>query len=398
MNKRRRSFGFALVISIIILTATGQYATAQSIPIRATEPQPFFYPAPTDSFDPVNASDTDLAAFGFPRRPPLESAAYTKWVTRMRNVKRRILNPIAQTTNIQHGGAAGSRALVTGGGAVSNGSDSFNWSGALASGVSGWFSANASYIDIAFQVPTVIAPQTDTSCQYGPYETSIWGGIDGWYQFPGANDVLQAGVNIGAAGSGSCSLFYSAWYEWWTSQCTTSGNPSLPCYQTNVNLSINPGDYMYIVVTYSTTSPNGSAFISDQSTGDYVSVTFNEPPPINSITQYQGYNAEWIVERPSIGGSVVNLANYRGNAGPTGTEVWLDADYSDNTIYGGAYAIGYGPESTITVLDMTCPPWNPSSLCSIWGPDLSVGVYYPPNPNGGFYGVFAYPAGPVIHQ
>lgn len=370
--------------------AAGQLALAQ-VPPAAAQPQPFFYPSAPESFNATAASDAELALYGLPARPPQGSAAYSTWAARMANARTRIPNPVATTTAIQHTAAV--KAALPG---IANDTNSVNWSGALASGVSGYFLANASFIDIAFQVPTIVPPKTDPGCQYGPYMTAIWGGMDGWYQFPGSNDVLQAGVNLTACYTGAA---YQPWYEWWTSQCAQNGGTP-PCYQTNLNLAVNPGDYMYIRVAYYTSGNNGYngyAFVSDQSSGQYVAVSFNEPPPINATTQYQGANAEWIVERPSLS-SYVDLLNYLGNAGPSGTEVYLGADYSDNTIYGGAWGIGYGSESTITVVDMTCPPWNPTSACTNWGPYLSVGVYYPPNPNGGYYGIFAYPAGPVLQQ
>lgn len=375
---------FRRFIAVLALGAGG-FAFAQAPP---AQPQPFFFPSPPENFSPAAASDAELALYGFPARPPQGSAGYSIWASRMANAKSRIPNPVATTTSIQHTGAV--KAMLPG---IANDTYSVNWSGALASGESGYFLANASFIDIAFQVPTIVPPKTDPTCQYGPYMTAIWGGMDGWYQFPGSNDVLQAGVNLSTCYTGAA---YQPWYEWWTSECAQNGGTP-PCYQTNLNLSVNPGDYMYIRVAYYTSGDNGYAFVSDQTSGLYVAVSFNEPPPINSTTQYQGANAEWIVERPSVG-SYVDLLNYLGNAGPSGTEVYLGADYSDNTIYGGAWGIGYGPEDTITVVDMTCPPWNPTSACTNWGPYLSVGVYYPPNPNGGYYGIFAYPAGPVLQQ
>jgi len=234
--------------------------------------------------------------------------------------------------------------------------------------------------------------------------TSVWGGMDGWYQFPGANDVLQAGVTISTCNPTS-QVQYQAWYEWWNSQCYNFGNLP-PCSMQNVSLTVNPGDWVYIRVAYYTSGSNngnngynGYAFISNQTTGKYYPpVQFNEAAPINSTTLYQGANAEWIVERPSWNNVTTDLANYSGHAGPSGTEVWLAADYGTNST--GAWSIGYGSESTISVAYMTCPPWNPISNCSSlkWGTELSVGVYYPPNPNGGYYGVFAYPTGPVVQQ
>jgi hypothetical protein len=370
------------LLAVVIAVTVGQHAFAQTSAGGIS-----FYPAPPNGFNPVAASDSELTLYGFPARPPLGSVAYSAWASRMANLKTRTANPVVQTT--------GKHSTLRAPGAPLQASTytSASWSGVVASGVSNYFSANASYIDISFQVPTIVPPTTDPNCSmYGPYSTAIWGGMDGF----GNNDLLQAGVNLDAtAGFSGCSLSYTAWYEWYTSQCLES---SPPCYQTSVSLTIHPGDWIYIQVAYYTSGNsgyNGYALISNQTTGIYPPpAMFNEPPPVNSTTQYQGATAEWIVER--LGGQ--NLLNFRGNAGPTGTQLWLAADYSDDSIYGGAYSIGYGPESTISLVDMICPPWNPSSNCPNNSTTISYGTYYPPNPNGGYYGVFVYPTGPAVSQ
>ena len=164
---------------------------------------------------------------------------------------------------------------------------------------------------------------------------------------------------------------------------------------------------MYIVVTYHTTSPNGSAFISNQTTGYYVSVSFNQPPSSQSGNQYAGSTAEWIVERPGPLNSSTdyNLGNYNVPTGPNGY-LWLYPDYYSPSL-GGVIAAGSDPAAN-TIFDyMYCTPedWNPGGACPLvngYGQFISYLYYQPSNPNGGaciWPGTLClYPTGPAASQ
>jgi hypothetical protein len=237
----------------IVAFSSGSRALAQTSAGTENAPQPFFYPAPPEGFDPVAASDVDLKAYGFPRRPTPGSTGYTNWVNAVGNAKYRLANPIAEPTDVQHrhaGLASASQFLQAGPGYTSSSAESANWSGLVVSGVPGYFVTDGSFVEATFTVP----PIGYENCSYAPYMTSVWAGMDGWAGTAGPNDVLQAGLTASA-----CPTSYKAWYEWYTLGCTVNNNPSYPCFEWDVNLPISEGDELYIIVTYYSSSPNGSA-------------------------------------------------------------------------------------------------------------------------------------------
>lgn len=330
---------------------------AQPTPPNPNTPQPYFYPAPPPGFDPVVATDANLAAYGFPKRPSASDPYYPTWAKMVSNAKIRIANPIATTTELIHGSKHGSVSNTSAAvGGVANGNDyTWNWSGAEVyyPNTPGYFAQNGSTTYIAFQQPVL----GTENCIYAPYHASVWTGFDGSL----STDLLQAGTDV--VYNSNCSTSYVAWYEWYVPNCTVN-SPSYPCYETTVNLSVNPGDAMYIAVTYNTSSPNGTAWISDQTTGDYVSVGFNEPPP----GAFPGNTADWIVERACANDQCsvfTDLADYSNPDGPYGY-LWIYPDYYTPSL-GDVIAAGSDPASTSTFDYMLCDTsyWNPSSACPL---------------------------------
>lgn len=130
-----------------------------------------------------------------------------------------------------------------------------------------------------------------------------WVGIDGWGGTPGANDLIQAGINETAVdqANGTCgapSNFYiSVWWE------------ILPQYQTEVLIpswndgstaTANPGDQITVTIGQVSSSdctslPSGYTCwgieVEDNTTGE----TFITDQPYDG----PGSSAEWIVEDPS---------------------------------------------------------------------------------------------------
>jgi len=68
-----------------------------------------------------------------------------------------------------------------------------------------------------------------------------------------------------------------------------------------------------VVVTYHTTSPHGSMWLVNEGTGAWTSFGFNQPSSPLPNTSYAGDTAEWVVERPQIGGVLADLENYGSN-------------------------------------------------------------------------------------
>jgi hypothetical protein len=162
-------------------------------------------------------------------------------------------------------------------------------------------------------------------------------GFDG---FTSSTDVLQAGTEADALCFGGTTFaYYSAWFEWYPfAEVRIGGFP------------VSGGDLIGTTVWYTTSAPNGHAYIVDYTTQQSTGVNFSIP----GGTTYQGNSAEWILERPGIGGGLANLANYV-------ADQW-------NIAYayagGNYYEPVYGPGTTQYAITMTCPPWTPSANCT----------------------------------
>lgn len=255
--------------------------------------------APPVGFDPMSASDEDLAYHGFPPRPNqvTDSKAYASWVEAMSHSKTRVTPKLEQTA-IYHGPAqikknASSNAMAAHPGlpqAPSNTLYSSNWSGYVAfSGATSYGSSSYYYLINDMVIP--IAQQRPGACTGGWAYGSEWNGIDGW----GSSDVLQAGVEFDAYCNGSTrSAYYSAWYEWYPyGEVRISGFP------------VAPGDDMFVEVWH-TSATQGYAYLVNYNTNQTVEVGFTAPPGVS----LKGNSAEWVVEAPTVGGSLATMVDY----------------------------------------------------------------------------------------
>ena len=255
--------------------------------------------APPAGFDPIAASDEELQYHGFAPRPnqTTEPKAYAIWVKAMQHSKTRMMPTLEQTT-IFHGPAKPQKlanpTAVESNAALSqqpsNTYYSSNWSGYVDfSGASKYGSTSFYYIVNDMTVP--IAQQPLGTCSGSWDWGSEWNGIDGW----GSGDVLQAGVEFDAYCSGSTRVpYYSAWYEWYPyGEVRISGLP------------VTGGDDMFVEVWH-TSATQGYAYLVNMDTNQYVEVGFTAYPGYGLI----GNSAEWVVERPSVGGSLTTLTNF----------------------------------------------------------------------------------------
>jgi hypothetical protein len=143
----------------------------------------------------------------------------------------------------------------------------------------------------SWTVPSVAPPASGD----GDWWSVAWIGIDGW----NSADVLQAGTgqHIRRSG-GNITTEYFVWYEWWPYNWTEI-----------TSLIVHPGDTVSAFVRYLgivNGIGQGMATLSNLSTGVSTSVHLTAPPD----TTLQGNCAEWIMERPSINGQLVNLPEY----------------------------------------------------------------------------------------
>ena len=333
------SWKVSIGISLALAMAFISPAVAQPTPAQNID-EPIFYPAPPAGFDPVAASDAELAQYGLPPRPDQnEPVLYAHWQKMVTGPQTRLTNPTVQTTNLINGTAIGRQDQLSIGNTVAT--NSSNWSGYALTAANGTFKSNNSFVFGEWVVPAVGVD----NCSYSPYAASQWVGIDGAFI---SGDVLQAGTAETA-----CGTSYVAWYEWFTTGCTGSST-SYPCYQTNVSMAVNPGDIVATEVWYTSSAPQGHAYMYNYQTQQSFSVAFYQPAG-SSGSAYEGNTVEWVAEQPGlVGGGLEDLANY--------VAALMNIAYA----YNGSYFYpASSPSGTTTYnITMTCPPWNPSSACT----------------------------------
>jgi hypothetical protein len=245
--------------------------------------------APPEGFDPLTASDADLAYYGFPPRPN-DSADYESWAKAMAASGERIA-PILEETNIYHG------PLRKAPGGDANTSTSSNWSGYVHLGNAKSYGPS-SYATVSTNITVPTAQVADGTCTGVPDFASGWVGIDG----DGSDDVLQDGIEFDAiCDKGEKATFYSAWIEWF------------PHSEDRINFPIAPGQHFFIEV-WSTSATSGHFFIENVTKGKHTTLSLSAP----GKTKLVGNSAEWITERPGVNGGLATLTNY-------GSQTYTDA-------------------------------------------------------------------------
>jgi len=239
---------------------------------------------PPEHFDAIHASDEDLAAYGFPPRPEAATAtaAYTNWAAAVGAGPERLV-PRLLRTEVYH-----RPRIATFGGGAFTAQTSTNWSGyAFRHGATVWSGNSFNRIAANLVVPAVTARTCDDTWNYA----ASWIGLDGY----ASNDVLQAGVEEDATcGMDGTQTYYSPWYEWYPNASTRIAN-----------LTAAPGQSFYVHV-WATSATAGHAYLQNLNANQSVSLDFTAP----SGTRLIGESAEWIVESPSVGGTVATLPGY----------------------------------------------------------------------------------------
>lgn len=257
--------------------------------------------APPTSFDALNASDEDLAAYGLPPRPDANNSpkAFASWKRAMLASKTRLTGVTLEPRNMVHGPAkiaspnsntASSNAANAAN--TENTSYSYNWSGVAAFSPASSYNYSTSFYWVIGEHVVPVAREPFGVCDGLWDYSSSWYGIDGW----DSNDVLQAGTESDAycVPPGYTGTYYGGWIEWYPyGSVGISGFP------------VSPGDDMYVEV-WNTTSTQGYAYLVNLNTNQAVEF---------SLTAYPGHSlvgnvAEWIVERPGVYYGQAYLQNY----------------------------------------------------------------------------------------
>jgi hypothetical protein len=242
--------------------------------------------APPEGFDPIAASDEDLAYYGFPPRPDrtLDEEQFQHWAKAMKASKKRII-PTLKEGPRAFGPARLHQNLK------SKADDTTQWTADTWSGyihvddVKKYGKSSMWYVMSDFIVP--VANQAFNECTGNTDIAGSWVGIDG-YDSVG---LLQSGIEYDAyCNGGATSTNYAVWYEWF---------PNNQVYVTNFPIS--PGDD-FLVEVWNSSATQGYAYIVNYTAGFATEVSFSAPAGYGII----GDSADWIIEAP--GGRT--LTNY----------------------------------------------------------------------------------------
>jgi len=286
-------------LSLLLANTTAQPQNPNMVSTNI--PGVFSIAAPPQGFNPLTAKDVDLAYYGFPPRPDssISPKGFAAWKRVMATSKIRI-TPKLEKTDIFHGPfnkvSSNDKSPIqfTPGGGGGSTYGSYNWSGYTTYSASGGYGTNASYYYIYATFVTPIAQQMPGACSGTDYGCS-WVGIDGVYA-PAATEVLQAGVEFDAYCNGGVTTpTYYAWYEWY---------PGAAVSIANFTIAPSNGIYMYLYPMSATTA---RLFMGNENTLQSVSLYVPAPTGV----QWYGNSAEFITERPMVGGSLSTLTDYQ---------------------------------------------------------------------------------------
>jgi Peptidase A4 family len=207
---------------------------------------------------------------------------------------------------------------------------SSNWSGyAVESNFSSPAANSVSAVNGSWIVPTVTGSTTTYS--------SVWVGIDGYSD----STVEQIGTEEDVINGRT---MYDAWWEMYSSGI---GQPE----QVITGLTIKPGDSITASVVYMTSGTHAGQFylsiVDSSRTNDSFS-TYESSSQTQSPLARRN-SAEWIVEAPSVGGSIATVANFgsvsftsasatiNGVSGPINSSSW-QSQAIDIAVSGATYA------------------------------------------------------------
>jgi hypothetical protein len=300
------------------------YLSGANVPTNVAEINT--YPEPPKMFNPLTASDAELATYGFPQRPDKQTDPdhYALWERAMKAAK------IRWKGELKAFPSSGKKMAPTGLSPSPQASFQLqagplqlsNVSGAgviLNNGRTTW-NSKGSYNDIwtIISVPRAQLPFGTSSCAASDYYYLSLAGIDGQVNdsvndgvpsfFPGE----MAGVFVDVV-CGSQYAIYSAYVGWEDQEVLT--------------FSVNPGDLFYTELHAFGGCNNGSAFVEDLTTLTYNSYTISNPC---DMTPQVGRYANWVVARP-LGASGIGLQG-----------AWPLPNTIDIFFDGGAVANGAG--------------------------------------------------------
>ncbi|MGA2097390.1 MAG: G1 family glutamic endopeptidase [Candidatus Acidiferrum sp.] len=240
-------------------------------------------------------SDEELLAQKYPMRPNAAESpkSYAQWLNSVSHPMTIVPLHAVSRSDISHGSHSPQGTGVTEG--VSSGTND-HWSGFVAEG---WKNSLRA-VEGSWTVPFILGTSSP-DCY-----SSIWTGLDGWVGLDGlaSNNVVQAGTEQDAAIMTKTGILtqYYIWTEVWPQEPTAKQIASAF-----------PGDiisvYLYVGDSSGEIDPTGNYVwftIENETEGQlYYSHT-----KLGTSFGFTGVSAEWIVERPIVGGYFLELPDY----------------------------------------------------------------------------------------
>lgn len=253
------------------------------------------YPAPPRGFDPLSATNVQLAEYGLPERPdaPKESARFRFWEEMLKPPTDFVVPDFASVERRQlafarHGSDPKRRASILARGSAGHLGDSRNWSGAciIPARPNRFF-----YVAGAWCVPEPTIPRVapnDADPVDPEYRCSTWIGIGGHRPY---NTLPQIGTSQHISlVNGTLTTDLGAWWQWWVRDRPEHHVPY------PIPITVEVGDRILAELTVEAPAPGDVHFrIKNQRTGEFA--TFKVIAPANIVAL--GATAEWIHERPT---------------------------------------------------------------------------------------------------
>ena len=268
---------------------------------------------PPRTFNPLTASGSELACYGFPQRPA-DPDKQAGWIDAMRSYKRFVAPIVGKPMQT---GNPGVQPYNQCSGCYFRGS----WAG-----YSVWASKNTSYPSMRFtEISADWNVPATHNCQNN-YSIATWVGIGG---DDSTTDIIQAGVESFWNSAYGCAVKFV--YE----NAPSHDTAPIPFF------GVSEGDSVYVDVSYAPSTNQATYFVEDTTKGTTTSLT-------ESNIQYQGNSAEAVLENPNgIHGyiSTVNFSNFlvsaSYSAGTTTGWFWAYNDVKRDLGYNGTGGICY---------------------------------------------------------
>ncbi|HET7736073.1 MAG TPA: G1 family glutamic endopeptidase [Nocardioidaceae bacterium] len=241
-------------------------------------------PVPPQGWNPIGADPKEIAQYGFPPKPTTgrDEAAWMDQMSRYKAtpIPRLCSRPWSGSESVQN-------VLVT--------ANSASWSG-----YSGEPIAANNYVAVSGEFDQ---PGRLGSTCVNPRQAT-WVGLGGARDRPdGSGGLLQTGTARTATGAPY------AWFEWIGH---TSDDQSIGVSeQVITSLDVAVGDHIHLSVFYQTSNSQANFIVQNETTGQYQSII----QTFSNNRFYDGRDADFITERPKVGGQLAPLQNF-------GTVTW----------------------------------------------------------------------------